>query len=156
MSRVKKGLSLGGFIAVAFLPVLGAVGAKPGEWYLNLRKPPLNPPGWVFGPVWTLLYLLMGISAWMVWNKADAAARRPAMGIFGVQLFCNGLWSWLFFTRQRPDLAMVDLIAMWVAIVAMIRSFHRIEPRAGLLQVPYLLWVSFAGYLNLSLWWLNR
>jgi tryptophan-rich sensory protein len=144
------------FVLIAFLPVIGAVGAPPGEWYKSLVKPSLNPPSWVFGPVWTLLYALMGISMWLVWNKSAGKTRTRAFIIFLCQLIFNGLWSWLFFNKQRPDIAFIDLVALWATILAMIIYFKRIDKKAALIQIPYILWVSFAGYLNLALWQLNK
>ncbi len=144
------------FVLLAFLPAIGAVGAPPGEWYAHLRKPALTPPPWVFGPVWTVLYLLIGVSAWLVWERAESGARALPMSILALNLLCNGLWSWLFFGLHRPDLALIDLVALWGTIVAMIRAYAPIHPLAAGLQVPYLLWVSFAGYLNYLLWQFNR
>ncbi len=144
------------FMLLAFLPTVGAVAAPPGDWYAQLRKPPLNPPNWVFGPVWTVLYLLIGVSAWLVWQQAEPGTRALPMGILALNLLCNGLWSWLFFGLHRPDLALADLVVLWATIVAMIWAYARIHPLAAGLQVPYLLWVSFAGYLNYMLWQLNR
>jgi benzodiazapine receptor len=128
----------------------------PGEWYRQLVKPPLNPPPWVFGPVWTLLYILMGLSAWLVWRRPGWPAARAPLGLFGVQLFLNALWSWLFFGWHRVDLALVDIVLLWAAILGTLVAFGRIRRTAAWLLGPYLLWVSFAVYLNAALWWLNR
>jgi tryptophan-rich sensory protein len=127
----------------------------PGAWYAGLVKPALTPPSWVFGPVWTLLYILMGVAAWMVWQRRGRAGVPLALTLFLLQLGLNVLWSFLFFGLQQPGLALLDIIALWLAILASLLAFRRLHrPAAGLL-VPYLLWVSFAIYLNLQFWRLN-
>lgn len=132
----------------------GFIGSRfpPGEWYQNLVKPPWNPPGWIFGPVWTLLYILMGIAAWMVWK--DRGFSIPVYFFMG-QLVLNALWSYLFFGINRPDLAFLEIIVLWSAILVTMILFWRVRSTAGVLFVPYLLWVSFASVLNLTLWRLN-
>jgi benzodiazapine receptor len=128
---------------------------QPGEWYAGLVKPALTPPAWVFGPVWTLLYAMMGIAAWLVWRNFRVAAALGPLGLFLVQLALNALWSYLFFGLQRPGLAFLDIVALWLAILATLCAFWRAYPLAGLLLFPYLLWVSFATYLNFQFWRLN-
>ncbi len=132
----------------------GFIGSRfpPGQWYQELEKPSWNPPGWLFGPVWTLLYILMGIAAWMVWKD-----RGFSFGVylFMAQLVLNALWSWLFFGLNRPDLAFFEIILLWGFILATMILFWRARPAAGALFVPYLLWVSFASVLNHTLWKLN-
>lgn len=125
-------------------------------WYLNLQKPSFNPPNYVFGPVWTLLYTLMGISLYLVLNSANKKDRNDALVIFSVQLFLNFFWSIFFFYFERPDLALVVIAALLLSISYMIFVFKNSRPIAGYLQIPYLLWVSFATLLNASIWWLNR
>lgn len=120
---------------------------RPG--YDQLVKPSFNPPGWIFGPVWLVLYLLMGISAEMV--KSDPKALR----IFFIQLALNFAWSIIFFNFQRRDVAILVIVALLISIVYMIRVFHRTSPLAAQLQVPYLLWVGFATVINIAIWWLN-
>lgn len=127
----------------------------PGEWYASLTKPAWNPPSSVFGPVWTVLYVLMGVAAWMVWRKAGFSGARVALSLFFVQLILNALWSYLFFGLERPLAAFVEIIVLWVAILATLVGFWRIRPSAGALLVPYLCWVSFAAALNFQLWRLN-
>ena len=130
-------------------------GALP-DWYVALNKPALNPPDWVFGPVWVTLYLLMGIAAFLVWQKGLKRKNvKVALIIFSVQLFLNALWSPLFFGMKNPGLAFAELILLWFAIVATMAAFYRISKPALFLLAPYLLWVSFAGYLNCSIWMLN-
>lgn len=132
----------------------GFIGSRfpPGEWYTGLEKPSFNPPSWVFGPVWTLLYILMGTAAWLIWKKGGPA---PLIYLFFFQLVLNALWSYLFFGANRPDLAFYEIILLWTAILVMMALFWRRSATAGALILPYLLWVSFASVLNHSLWKLN-
>ena len=113
------------------------------------------PPSAVFGPVWTALYALMGLAAWLVWRVGGFAAARGALTLFLVQLAVNALWSWLFFGWRLGGWALADIVVLWGLIAATLRAFWRIRPLAGALLVPYLLWVSFAGVLNFSIWQLN-
>jgi benzodiazapine receptor len=148
-------LSLLGWILLCFLPAtLGAL-FMPGDWYASLQKPTWNPPGWVFGPVWSTLYLLMGISVWLVWMRGGFTAHRRPLSLFLVQLALNAAWTPLFFGLQRPDLALVEIMVLWGAILWTIREFWRINRWASALLWPYLLWVSFATILNATLWWMN-
>lgn len=128
----------------------------PGEWYLSLSKPSWTPPGWIFGPVWTILYAMMGVAAWLVWRKAGISGARFALGIFIVQLVFNGLWSWLFFGLKMPGLAAMDILLLWASIFITMIVFWKHAQSAGLLFVPYLAWVSFATALNIAIWWMNR
>ena len=125
-------------------------------WYPTLAKPSWTPPGAVFAPVWTALYFLMAVAAWLVWRKAGglAAARLP-LALFAVQLALNAAWSILFFGLRMPGLAFGELVLLWVAIAATLAAFRRVLPAAGLLLAPYLAWVTFAGALNFALWRLN-
>jgi len=125
-------------------------------WYPTLAKPSWTPPGAVFAPVWTALYFLMALAAWLVWRKAGglAAARLP-LALFAVQLALNAAWSILFFGLRMPGLAFGELVLLWVAIAATLAAFRRVLPAAGLLLAPYLAWVTFAGALNFALWRLN-
>ena len=123
-----------------------------GTWYVTLVKPVFNPPSWVFGPVWTVLYLLMGISLYMVWIKRVGI---KAMIFFGVQLFLNALWSIIFFGLNNPLYAFIEIILLWFSIVFTIYYFYKIEKTAAYLLIPYLLWVSFAAILNFSIMILN-
>ena len=127
------------------------------DWYPTLTKPSFNPPAWVFGPAWTLLYIMMGVAAFLVWRKGlDADGVRIALTVFAVQLALNGLWSILFFGMRAPGLALAEIILLWIAIAITTVLFWRVTPTAGALLLPYLGWVSFATVLNASLWWLNR
>ena len=142
---------------------LGAVFTNQGvtEWYPTLKKPSFTPPSSVFGPVWTTLYLLMGIAAYLVAQEADTHPRyqeiaQRARTLFALQLGLNVGWSFLFFTLRLPFVALVELIALWIAIALTIQTFARISRVAALLLVPYLLWTTFAAALNGTIWWLNR
>lgn len=121
-------------------------------WYIELQKPGFNPPSWVFGPVWAILYLLMGISLYLIWvNKFN----KPAFIAFGVQLFLNVLWSIIFFGMKLPLLAFIEIILLWVAILTTIIYFYRLNKISAYLLIPYLLWVSFATVLNFFIFYLN-
>jgi tryptophan-rich sensory protein len=129
--------------------------ASVRDWYPALRKPPWTPPAGVFAPVWTLLFVLMAVSAWMVWSRAGLRAARRGLALFLAQLALNAGWSALFFALRRPDLALVEIIVLWVAIAATLVSFARISRPAAALLVPYLLWVTYATALNAAIWWMN-
>lgn len=127
------------------------------SWYPTLAKPSFNPPAWVFGPTWTVLYILMGVALFLVWRQGlDTQGVRLALIAFGVQLMLNALWSIIFFHMQSPGWAFAEIILLWIAIIATLWAFWRVLPAAGWLLVPYLAWVSFAGVLNGSIWILNR
>ena len=137
---------LGGFVTAPNIP----------NWYADLAKPTWNPPDWIFGPVWTTLYVMMAVAAWRVWKQKGFGAARLALGAFLAQLLFNVAWSGLFFGLRRPLLGLVDIVFLWIAIVVTMVLFFRREAVAGVLLIPYLLWVSFAAFLNLRLWQLNR
>ncbi|MHB8903956.1 MAG: TspO/MBR family protein [Patescibacteria group bacterium] len=125
-------------------------------WYSNLAKPALNPPNWVFGPVWTILYILMGISVFLVWrNSLDKKGVKSTLGIFIFQLFLNFFWSLLFFGIHNPAVAFTEILSLWFAIMALILAAYRISRLAAYLLIPYILWVSFAAYLNYAIWQLS-
>ncbi len=126
------------------------------SWYPTLQKPPLNPPNWVFGPVWSLLYTMMAIAAWLVGKRVGLTGGRVPLGLFVLQLVLNLAWSGLFFGMKSPTLGAIDIILLWSAILATTITFWKVNKAAGALMTPYLLWVSFATYLNLGIWWLNR
>lgn len=131
--------------------VLGAIVTYPAiaAWYMDLRKPPLLPPPGIFGPVWTLLYCLMGVSLYLAYQA------HANLKFFWLQLGLNILWSWLFFGLRSPALGLLEICLMWVSILLTILSFRRYSREASWLLVPYLMWVSFAAYLNFGVWWLN-
>ena len=126
------------------------------SWYETLNKPTWNPPNWVFAPVWTTLYGLMGTAVWLVWRGGVWNEVKSAVVLFTVQLVLNGLWSILFFGLQNPGGALIEIVALWLAIVATTILFFRRSMIAGGLMMPYLLWVSFASFLNFTIWNLNR
>lgn len=127
------------------------------SWYPTLTKPSFNPPSWVFGPVWTALYIMMGVAAYLVWRQGLAAPGvKLALIAFAVQLALNGLWSILFFGMQSLGWAFAEIIVLWLALLAAVVLFWRVAQVAGWLLIPYLAWVSFAAVLNGSIWMLNR
>ena len=128
----------------------------PDQWYQNLSKPTWNPPNSIFAPVWTILYLLMALAAWWVCRSYGLQATLFPLTLFVLQLLLNAAWSWLFFGRHRPDLAFLDIIALWLALLITLLSFWRLAALAGILLIPYLAWVSFAATLNWTVWQLNR
>ena len=143
-------------VFLALVVLMSAFGSQfgTGEWYAGLNKPAWNPPSWVFAPVWSTLYLLMSIAAWMVWNSGHEA-RNTAIAYWLAQLVLNGIWSWLFFGLHRPGWALGDLALLIVVLVLTIRKFHAIRAPAAYLLLPYLAWVMFAWVLNLALWQMN-
>lgn len=143
---------------IIFLVVVFAVGASGsivsgGPWYEALSKPSWTPPGWLFGPVWTLIYISIAIAGWLVWKQVGFSP--SVFAFFVVQLVLNAAWSWTFFGAHRIGLALVDIVLLWIAIVGTIVTFLPVVPLAGWMLVPYLLWVSFATALNFSIWRLN-
>ncbi len=154
-ARSKDALALVGWLALSFAAALVGSQFRPGAWYATLAKPAWTPPGALFAPVWTLLYALMGISAWLVWRRIGFRGATAALSLFVAQLSLNALWPYLFFGLHRPDIAFAEILVLWMAILATLLAFWRITPPAGALMLPYLLWVSFAAALNLALWRLN-
>jgi tryptophan-rich sensory protein len=158
-SHSKQGQILGliGWLVVSFAAsAVGAVASiQAKSFYSQLVQPAWAPPPWIFGPVWTILYALMAISAWLVWRSGGFYTNRAALSFFIVQLFLNALWSWLFFAWHRGALAFADTLLLWAAIVATLVLFWRVSLLAGALLIPYLLWVGFASALNYTLWKFN-
>lgn len=141
--------SLAVFVALCVATASTGALFQPGAWYETLDKPSWTPPNWSFGVIWTVLYVMIAVAGWLVWREAGIGA---AMVFWGLQLVLNGAWSWLFFGRRRMDLAMVDVIALWLAIAIFIVLAWPISTWAALLFVPYLVWVSLAATLNRSVW----
>jgi len=138
--------------------IIGSLVTTTGEgsWYAAIEKPPFNPPGFVFGPVWTTLYILMGISLYLIWMEGTGRREvRLALIFFSTQLVLYALWTFLFFGLQSPFLGLVEIIILWLFIVATIVAFYRINKTAAFLMVPYLAWVTFAAFLTYSIWILN-
>jgi len=156
-SKLKQLIGLIVWLAISFVASgVGAIASiRAAPFYGQLVQPEWAPPPSVFGPVWTLLYALMGIAAWLVWRAEGLRAARGALSFFLAQLAVNALWTWLFFAWHQGALALADIALLWVLVVATLVSFWRIRPLAGALLIPYLLWISFAAALNLSLWRLN-
>ena len=143
------------FTAICLL-VEGLSGAMmahtvPG-WYAGLKKPSWTPPAWVFGPVWTFLYLTMAVAAWLVWSKLGLSGASTPLILFGVQLILNFAWSWIFFGLHLPGIGFLDIVLLWLAILATLIAFWHVTPAAGWLLVPYLAWVTYAATLNFAIW----
>ncbi len=148
-------------IVALILPLaIGAIAGRftaksvPG-WYASLNRPAINPPNWVFGPVWTVLYILMGFSFYLIWIQPVGNLRTMAIVIYLLQLFLNFGWSFLFFYFKRTGFALTEIIILWLAILAMLFMFYKIRPVAAYINIPYLLWVSFATFLNAAYYHLN-
>lgn len=156
-SLLKQIPALAGWLLVTF--AASAVGAAAsihaGDFYAQLVRPAWAPPASIFGPVWTALYALMAVAAWLVWREGGWRVRRAALGLYLVQLGANALWTWLFFAWRRGGLALVEILLLWGLIAATTALFHRARPLAGALLLPYLAWVSFAAALTFSLWQRN-
>lgn len=148
-------LGLLGFIAANFAAALSGALFTPGEWYRGLAKPRWNPPDWLFGPAWAVLYTMIAVSGWLVWRDHGFAGAAVPLAAYGVQLLLNAAWSAIFFGMRRPDLAFVELVVFWVAILVTLVLFWPLQRTAALLLAPYLAWVTFAGVLNLTLWRMN-
>ena len=148
-------------ISVALCQAAGIIGSlfttpAISSWYASLRKPAFAPPNWVFAPVWTTLYFLMGISLFIVWNIGlEKNSVRKSIVVFGIQLLLNVFWSYLFFGLKSPLLGLVEIVVMWLMILLTILVFFRISKKAAVLLIPYLMWVSVASYLNYSILVLN-
>ena len=158
MSKQKQITRLLGWLIVSFAAsAIGAIASIQAKtFYGQLVQPSWAPPGSVFGPVWSLLYGLMAIAAWLVWRNGGFRNNRIALTLFLVQLALNALWSWLFFAWHFGAFAFVDILVLLALIAATIIFFWRVRPLAGMLLVPYLCWVSFAAFLNYSVWQLNQ
>ena len=157
LSKSQEVLGLLGWLLVAFAAAAlgGFASANAGDFYRELVRPSWAPPGWLFGPVWSFLYMLMGISAWLVWRAQGLAGARSALSLFIGQLTFNALWTWLFFAWRRGALAFVEILLLWLLIAATTRAFWPINKLASALLWPYLAWVTFACALTLAMWRLN-
>lgn len=144
--------------AVVAASVLGQIATFPhlAPWYASLAKPPFNPPNWIFGPVWTALYVLMAFAAIRILWRPDSPARTRALVLFALQLFFNVAWSWMFFAAENPLLGLVNIVPQLALVVATFLAFYRLDRPAGYAIAPLVGWVSFAMVLNASIWWLNR
>ncbi|MBI5267564.1 MAG: tryptophan-rich sensory protein [candidate division Zixibacteria bacterium] len=149
-------IALLAWVGLCFLTAWIGSRFSPGEWYLQIQKPSWTPPGYLFGPVWSLLYLSMGVAAWLAWRRAGFSGASLALTLFVVQLILNGAWSWIFFGMHEPGLAFAEILVLWGTILVTMLAFWRVIPTAGILFIPYLAWVSFAAILNYSIWQLNK
>lgn len=129
--------------------------AIPG-WYATLNQPSFNPPNWVFGPVWTTLYILMGLSIFLIWKLPESNTRTKAMVVYYIQLLLNFCWSFLFFYYKKIGFALIEILLLWVTIVLMLLYFYKLKPAVSYMNIPYLLWVSFATVLNGAYYLLNQ
>lgn len=151
-SRTKAALALAGWLALCFgAASLGGI-FMPGEWYATLKKPSWNPPAWIFGPVWTALYAMMAVAAWLVWKRGGFAAQRKPLALFLTQLLLNASWTPLFFGLHWPAIAFAEIVMLWLAIAATLAAFRPVNRATVWLLAPYLVWVSFAVVLNFALW----
>ena len=150
-------LGLIGWFLVSFAAsAIGAIASIEAKtFYGQLAQPEWAPPAWLFGPVWTSLYALMAIAAWLVWRSGGFRSNRMPLGLFLLQLVLNALWSWLFFAWHLGALAFAEVVLLWAFILVTLLSFWRVRPLAGALLIPYLMWVSFAAVLNYTVWQLN-
>lgn len=156
-STQKQIIGFIGWVVLCFAAsAAGAIASiQTREFYDKLVQPQWAPPGWLFGPVWTILFALMAISAWLIWRDGGFAKHKSALTLFIIQLIPNVLWSWLFFAWSKGALAFADIILLWILILATIISFWKLNRLAGAILIPYLLWVSFATVLCYSTWQLN-
>ncbi|MDX1570381.1 MAG: TspO/MBR family protein [Xanthomonadales bacterium] len=154
MQQIRNIATLAGFLSLVAVTAATGIVFEPGSWYAGLSKPPWTPPNWLFGPVWTALYIGIGVAGWQVWRRTRSWAAAPMLA-WAAQLGFNALWSWLFFGLHWTGLAFVDLLAMLGSIVVFIAKAYPISRSAALLFVPYALWVAYAGSLNLAIWLLN-
>jgi tryptophan-rich sensory protein len=150
-----QALALVGWMVLCLAASGTAVFVSTDGWYAGLHKPAWNPPSWIFGPVWILLYVMMAVAAWLVWREGGWKVRSWDLGLFLLQWLLNALWTPLFFGMHRSGLAFAEIIVLWLVLAATMRSFWRAKKPAGVLLAPYLAWVSFAAVLNFTIWRLN-
>ncbi len=150
-------LALAGFFVASFAAASSGAIFRPGRWYYEeLIRPSWNPPAWLFAPAWTVFYTIMSIAAWLVWSEGGwSGLAGIALAVFFVHLVLNAAWSYFFFHLERPDLAFFEVIALWVGVATTLVLFWMVRPLAGALLIPYLGWVTFASYLNFTIWRLN-
>lgn len=147
-------------IAILIPLALGAIAGRftsqaVPEWYSTLNRPSFSPPNWIFGPVWTVLYILLGTTLFLIWKQTPSKERNNALWIFSIQMFLNFIWSFVFFYFNQIGLALIVIILLWICILFMLISFYKIKPWAAYLNIPYLLWVTFASVLNSAFYILN-
>ncbi len=144
-----------GFLAACLAAASTGIVFRPGRWYASLNQPSWRPPDALFGPVWLVLYIMIATAGWLVWREAGLAGAALPLAVYALQLVLNGLWSWLSFGLRRLDLAFFEMAALWLSILATILAFRPLSETAAWLLVPYLAWVSFALFLNFTLWRMN-
>lgn len=149
-------IGLGAWLLLCYGAAAFAGHFTVGEWYGQLAKPLWTPPDVVFAPVWTVLYGMMAVAGWLMWTHRRISSGQAARNLFALQLVLNVAWSWLFFGLERPGLALVDVVLLAVAVAATVTAFWRVHRLSGVLLLPYLAWVLFAGALNFGIWRLNR
>jgi translocator protein len=157
LSTPRQAIGLAAWLLLTFAAAAagGLASARAGEFYAELMRPEWAPPGWLFGPVWTTLYVLMGVSAWLVWRARGFAGARAALLLFIAQLGANALWTWLFFVWRLGAIAFAEILLLWAMIAVTMVLFWRVSRVAAALLVPYLAWVSFAVALDYTVWRLN-
>lgn len=145
-----------GFLGTCFVAALSGAIFKPGQWYKDLAKPWWRPPNWLFGPAWAVLYICVAVAGWTIWRRAGFDAGGTALAVWAGSLVLNAAWSAFFFGLRRPDWAFAEVVLLWLSILATILVFYPIDAGAAWLLVPYLGWVAYAAYLNLTIWRMNR
>lgn len=155
IDKRRRALALAGWLILTFSAAATGACVSTGGWYAGLVKPSWNPPGWLFGPVWTVLYALMAVAAWLVWQRGGWAAQKRPLGAYLLQWALNALWTPLFFGLHLPGLACVEIVALLLAVVTTLIAFWRVRQLAGWLLLPYALWVAFAAILTFTIWRLN-
>jgi benzodiazapine receptor len=151
----QQAVGLIGWLALCFAATATSLFVTTDGWFETLKKPAWNPPSWLFGPVWTLLYAMMAVAAWLVWRDGGWKINRWALGVFCLQLLFNVLWTPLFFGAHRPGLAFIDIVLLWSSLAVTIVLFWRVNTLAGMLLLPYLAWTTFAAVLNATIWRMN-
>ena len=151
----RDALALVGWLLLTFTASATAVFVSTGDWYARLVKPSWNPPSWLFGPVWSVLYAMMAVAAWLVWREGGWTGQKWALSLYLIQWVLNALWTPIFFGMHRPDLAFAEILVLDVAVLATLITFWRAKRLAGALLLPYAVWVGFATLLNYTIWRLN-
>ncbi len=154
-SRMQAGLALAGWLLLVFSASVPGVIISTGGWYAQLDKPSWNPPDWIFGPVWTVLYIMMAVAAWRVWLKGGWCAKKGPLSLFLVQLGINAAWTPVFFGLREPGWAFAAIVILFMFILMTLHAFRAADRTAAVLMVPYAAWVAFAGALNFTIWIMN-
>jgi translocator protein len=155
VSALRQAVALVGWLTLCFAAAGTSLFVTTDGWFESLRKPVWNPPPWIFGPVWTLLYAMMAVAAWLVWRDGGWKAHRRALGVFCLQVLFNAMWTPLFFAAHQPGVAFLDIVLLWITLAVTTVLFWRISTLAGLLLLPYLGWTTFAAVLNFTIWRMN-